>query len=178
MTIPGDLIIRQATPADTDGLLDAERLAFGEPEEAELVEALCAGDSFVPELSLVAEHEGLIVGHILFTHARVGDVDAALLAPLAVVPEHQRKGVGTALGHAGLRIARELGFGAALVLGHPEYYPRFGFEPAIPLGVVPPYPVDPAEAWMALELIPGALARARGAVSVAPEIDHPEMWRE
>lgn len=173
-----DIVLRVAVPQDEAGILAVEREAFGEEEEAALVADLTAGEAFDPELSLVAEKDERIIGHVLFTRARAGSVDAALLAPLAVAPEWQGRGVGSALAREGLKRAATLGYGIALVLGHPTYYPRFGFEPAEARGVVPPYPVHPSEAWMLVELAPGALARARGVVEVAPELMHEEMWRE
>jgi len=132
----------------------------------------------VPELNLIAVEQSEIVGHVLFTRADASGVSAALLAPLAVVMEHQNSGVGAALVSAGLEAARTAGFELSLVLGHPEYYPRFGYVPAIPHGIEPPYPVDPPEAWMVLELVRGALGRARGGVRVADELMDPAMWRE
>lgn len=170
--------IRVATAADTDALLRVERQAFGGDAEADLVVALMAGEAYVPDLNLVAEDNGEIVGHVLFTRADASDVSAALLAPLAVAPERQNSGIGSALASAGLKAAREGGFGLSLVLGHPAFYPRFGYVPAIPLGIEPPYPVDPPEAWMVLELVPGAAGRARGVVRVADELMDPVMWRE
>lgn len=163
---------------DAGGVLAVERAAFGGDVEAGLVEALVAGEAYVAGLSLVAESGGSILGHILFTRARAGEVDALLLAPLAVAPEWQGRGIGSALVRAGLARAAELGFGIALVLGHPAYYPRFGFEPAEPLGIMPPYPVEPSEAWTVLELAPGALRDAAGVVRVAEALMHEEMWRE
>jgi putative acetyltransferase len=125
-----------------------------------------------------------VIGHVLFTRAKVGSAEAALLAPLAVSPEWQRQGVGGALVREALARAARDGFGLALVLGHPAYYPRFGFVPAVPLGVLPLYPVEPSEAWMVAELGPGAVASACGAapkpciVRVAEEFMHEELWRE
>ena len=121
-----DIAIRVATPQDEAAILAVEREAFGENEEAELVDALVAGEAFVPELSLVAVVDDLIVDHILFTRARAGGVDAVLFAPLAVSPDCQGCGIGGVLVCAGLARAAELGFGIALVLGRPAYYPRFG----------------------------------------------------
>ena len=170
--------VRIAVPQDDDAVLAVEREAFGGTVEAELVAALIAGDAYIPDLSLVAEHDGSIVGHVLFTRARAGAVDAVLLAPLAVAPDWQGRGVGSALAREGLRRAAEMGFGLALVLGHPGYYPRFGFEPAEPFGIMPPYPVEPSEAWMVVELAPGTLEKAAGTVRVAEALMHEEMWRE
>lgn len=172
------MIIRTATAADTEALLAVEREAFGGPDEAALVAALMAGNAFMPELSLVAEEADMLVGHILFTRAYAGGVPAALLAPLAVVPTYQRCGIGSELVRAGLGEALAGGFQLSLVLGHPEYYPRFGYEPAEPYGIVPPYPVEPSEAWMVLEMALGARDRAGGTVLVADELMDPAMWRE
>ncbi len=170
--------VRAATAHDAHSILVVERAAFGEDDEADLVVRLTTGEAFVTELSLVAEADGSIVGHVLFTRARAGAVDAVLLAPLAVAPAWQGRGVGGALVREGLARATELGFGLALVLGHPGYYPRFGFEPAEPYGILPPYPVEPSEAWMAAELEPGALEKAFGTVRVAEALMREEMWRE
>ncbi|MDP2233297.1 MAG: N-acetyltransferase, partial [Actinomycetota bacterium] len=155
-----------------------EREAFGGSSEAELVVALMSSSAFIPELSLVADNDGLIVGHVLFTRAYAGGVPAALLAPLAVAPAYQRCGIGGELVRAGLGTALAGGFQLSLVLGHPEYYPRFGYEPAEPYGILPPYPVTPPEAWMVLEMDMGARERAGGTVQVADELMLPEMWRK
>ncbi|MDO9108301.1 MAG: N-acetyltransferase [Coriobacteriia bacterium] len=176
--IASSIVIRTATPADTEALLGVEREAFGGSSEAELVVALMSSSVFIPELSMVAESEGLIVGHVLFTRAYAGGVPAALLAPLAVTPAYQRCGIGGELVCAGLGTALAGGFQLSLVLGHPEYYGRFGYEPAEPYGILPPYPVTPAEAWMVLEMDMGARERAGGTVQVADELMLPEMWRK
>ena len=173
-----DVEIRVAAARDLSAVLAVERAAFGGTVEADLVAALLAGEAFVPDLSLVAECGASIVGHVLFTRSGVGTAEAALLAPLAVAPESQGRGIGGALVRAGLARAAELGFDVALVLGHPGYYPRFGFEPAEPHGIMPPYPVDPSEAWMVAELRPGSLKDAVGTTRVADALMHEEMWRE
>ena len=175
-------VVRVADADDHLGILDVERAAFGGEVEADLVQRLVADSrAFVPELSLVAEDEGVIVGHVLFTRATCGTgtgSSAVLLAPLAVRPEHQGAGVGTRLVREGLARAAESGIGLALVLGDPAYYSRFGFEPALPHGILSPYPVEPAEAWMALELIPGTLAESVGAARFAQAFQDPDLWRE
>lgn len=178
-----DWLVRAARAPDLPGVLAVEREAFGEDEEAQLVAELLEDPmARIPGLSLVAVAAAgtsdWIVGHVLFTRANVGGVEAALLAPLAVAPEYQGVGVGGALVREGLERAAALGFGIALVLGHPGYYPRFGFEPAEPFGIAPPYPVEPSEAWMVAELRRGAVAGARGIVHVADALMHEEMWRE
>ena len=107
---------------------------------------------------------GRIVGHILFSPVTITGglhIPAVGLAPLAVQPEQQRRGIGTALVAAGLDRCRALDIHVVVVLGHPEYYPRFGFQPAQQLGLSSEYDVPP-EAFMALELTPGALDSTEG----------------
>lgn len=177
MSATPEAYVRVASPQDDAAVLAVEREAFGGDAEAELVRALVAGEAFVPQLSLVAVAENRIVGHVLFTRARAGTVDAVLLAPLAVAPDRQHRGIGSALVRDGLERAGAIGFGVALVLGDPAYYPRFGFEPAEPHGIMPPYPVEPSEAWMVAELIAGSLADAAGIVALAAPFMHEELWR-
>jgi putative acetyltransferase len=149
-------------------------LAFGCEEEAQLVEAMRQTPGHIPELSLVAEHDGRIIGHILLSPIVIetadGSVSTLSLAPMAVRPEFQRRGVGSALVRAGLEAARRLGHESVIVLGHADYYPRFGFVPARPRGIEPPLDV-PDEAFMLIELVPGALAGVRGTVRFPPEYD-------
>jgi putative acetyltransferase len=178
------MFIRPVRPEDAAAVLDVERMAFGEESEAELVEALLVDPTARPLINLVAEEDGAIVGHVLFTHAVVhgadGDVDATILAPLAVVPAAQRRGVGLALGREGIAAAEKLGIGLVFVLGHIDYYPKLGFRPAAPLGFIAPYPIDPAvaDAWMVLETRPDLIDSVTGTVRCADAMMHPEMWRE
>ena len=136
-----------------------------------LVYALRASDAFIPELSLVALEGETIVGHVLFTRVVIGDDDAShdglALAPVAVAPSHQRKSVGSALVRRGLEEARRLGQQAVIVVGHPEYYPRFGFAPAQARGIRAPFPVND-ESFLALALRPGGLDGIRGIVEYPP----------
>ena len=143
------VLIRQETSEDADAVYRLVKAAFAAAEhsdgtEQDLVAALRKGRAFVPELSLVAEVDGSIVGHILFTEATVGGDRVLALAPLSVLPGYQRRGVGTALVEEGHRIAREMGYSYALVLGSTTYYPRFGYLPAQELGIQVPKGFPPA----------------------------------
>ena len=108
--------------------------------------------SYVPELSLVATDVGEIVGHVMFSHSRIGDRPVLQLAPLAVKPGRQNQKIGDLLTRVGLRLADERGEPLCLVLGHPNYYPRFGFGPARELGIEPEIDGLPDDVWMALKL--------------------------
>ena len=108
-------------------------------------------DAFLPQLSLVAEQDGALVGHILFTAAQVGNAPVLALAPLSVLPGYQKKGIGTALIREGHRIGRQLGYGYSVVLGCETYYPRLGYRPAAQFGIEAPFPV-PSENFMACKL--------------------------
>lgn len=149
--------IRQEKPEDYEEVYELVREAFASAEHADgneqdLVEALRKGDAFIPELSLVAEEGGQLAGHILFTRARVGEVEVLALAPLSVRPAFQRQGVGIALIEEGHRIARELGFSYSIVLGSEEYYPRLGYREAAGFGVEVPEGI-PSENLMAIRLL-------------------------
>lgn len=174
-----ELVVRAVDPDAGPDVARVVKAAFGSDVEYQLVADLRRdGAAWVPELSLGAYDGEELVGHILFTRAGVGDAPAVLLAPLAVVPAYQKRGVGTALARAGLAASHAAGAGLALVLGHPEYYPHFGFESASPYGIEPPYPVEPADAWMVAELTPGALDAASGPVSMSDVFLDPALWRE
>jgi putative acetyltransferase len=149
------MVIRPETRADADAIAAVNRAAFDRPGEAELVAAIRDSDRFVPELSLVAEVEGVVGGHVLVSYvdlvSEVGRRQVLALAPMAVAPDEQRRGVGGELVREALARAEAAGEPMVIVLGHPWYYPRFGFEPARPLGIEPPFDV-PDEVWMAVRL--------------------------
>lgn len=176
--------IGQASDSQLEEVLDVERNAFGYDKEAELVRDLLDDPTAVPRLSLLAFEGERAVGHVLFTSARLAQTpDAAslaLLAPLAVVPEFQNRGVGGQLIERGITLLTESEVDLVFVLGHPGYYPRYGFEPAGRLGFTAPYPIpeEHADAWMVQALRPGVIGTVHGAVICAEALDKPEHWRE
>ena len=159
--------VRPETPGDKDGVFKVNAAAFGTEAEARLVDRLHNEADAV--ISLVAELDGNIVGHILFSPVTLAGNAVFIqgLAPMAVRPGCQNNGVGSALVHAGLEACKAQGAGAVVVLGHPNYYPRFGFVPASRFGLSSEYEV-PDEVFMVLELEPGYLAGINGKVSYHP----------
>jgi putative acetyltransferase len=144
--------IRLERPVDIPGIRAVNRAAFKTSTEADLVDPLRKQAS--PIVSLVAEDREAVIGHILFSPVTLTphpEVQIMGLAPMSVVPARQRHGIGTALVREGLEQCRRSGFGAVIVLGHAEYYPRFGFRPASQFGLSCEYDV-PDEVFMALEL--------------------------
>jgi putative acetyltransferase len=165
--------IKEETEADFADVYQLNRSAFGQESEATLVELLRNSNSFVPGLSLVATIENKVVGHILFTQIKIkntsdNEYQSLALAPMAVKPELQNQGIGTALVTAGLAKARELGHLSVIVLGHENYYPRFGFQPAVKWNITSPFDV-PSNTFMAIELIDGALKTVSGIVEYQKE---------
>ena len=172
----GALRIRQETEPDYDEVYRLIERAFQTAEHADgneqdLVAALRKGPAWVPELSLVAEIDGRLAGHIAFSKAAVGGDTVLALAPLSVAPEFQGRGVGSALMKEAHRIAGELGYGYSLVLGSETYYPRAGYLPAARLGVEAPEGF-PSENFMALKLREDAKPIG-GAVTYAKEFGIP-----
>ena len=163
------LNIRHETQADYDAVRHINEAAFDTSAEAKLVDALRV--SVESYISLVAERDGEVLGHILFTPVTVDSGDtqwsALGLAPMAVAPANQRQGIGSALVRAGLAECRRIDQPVVFVLGHPKYYPRFGFAPAPQLGLTCEYPV-PDEVFMVAELEPGAINSRTGLVRYAP----------
>lgn len=158
------MIIRKEEEGDRAGVYTVNAAAFNGPDEANVVDIL--RDAADPVVSLVAEENGGIVGHIMFSPVEItGHPDRRVmgLGPVAVLPERQRAGIGSLLVKSGLEECRKLGFGAVVVLGHPAYYPRFGFVPASRFGLRCEFDV-PDEEFMALELAPGYLESISGTV--------------
>ena len=187
MTTKQSLLIRASDKTDRDAILALHLAAFGNTEGEEvsaLTNDLLDDPTAEPRLSLLAERSGQVLGHVLFTAVRVHgsshDQPGRILAPLGVAPKAQGQGVGSALVRESLEQLRKQGTGLVFVLGHPDYYPRFGFEPASQFGLFAPYPIPEAvaAAWMVQELNPGYLGRLKGIVQCAEALDRPEHWRE
>jgi len=163
-------------------IMTVERDAFGRDDESRLVAALLADPTAQPSLSLLAYEGKRAVGHVLFTRATLRgatrECSAVILAPLAVIPDFQRQGVGRALIEQGSERLAGSGVELVFVLGDPGYYSRCGFQAAMPHGLPPPYPVVPETAWMVRALTPGVLGAVRGTVACAAALDPPEYWRE
>ena len=181
------LLIRSSTEADRVAIVSLHREAFGESEGEEvsaLAIALLDDPTAKPMLSLLAEEAGELLGHVLFTAVQIVDgetsVPGLILAPVGVAPSAQGKGVGGALIRAGLERLGGEGAGLVFVLGHPGYYPRFGFATAGTLGFQAPYPIPEknADAWMVQELNPGYIGRVSGTVRCSDALNHPDLWRE
>ena len=156
--------IRAEKENDRDSVYAVNVSAFETPSEGKLVDVL--REQAQPVVSLVAEEKGKVVGHIMFSRVSLPEypnLKMMGLGPMAVAPEHQRKGIGSALIGVGLEQCKQLGFAAVVVLGHPEYYPRFGFSSSSRFGIESEYEV-PEEVFMAMELQPGILKGKTGKV--------------
>jgi putative acetyltransferase len=177
------MIIRVTVDADLEDVLSVHRAAFGSDEEATLVDDLLNDPSAGPVVSLLALEKDAAVGHILFTRARIepeAPLSIYILAPLAVMPHSQKTGVGTALAEKGIQVLSDAGAQLVFVLGHPSYYPRFGFNPAGALGFEATYPIleKNADAWMVKELAPHIIGKYSGKVICADTMNRQEYWVE
>ena len=148
--------IRQENEKDYKQIYNVVKTAFEKAEhsdgnEQDLVGNLRNGDGYIPELSLVAEIDGKIVGYIMFTKILISENEEIALAPLAVLPEYQKQGIGSNLIDYGHKIAKELGYHYSVVLGSEKYYPKFGYIPAINYGIKPPFDVS-SNNFMAIKL--------------------------
>jgi len=172
--------IRESNENDQQAIRRLHLEAFGEPEGAsvsQLAIDLLADETARPVLSLVAEKGAAVVGHVIFSSVRVAGNACAvvyIMAPLAVAADLQKTGIGTALIQRGLELLGERAAQVVLVLGDPNYYSRAGFHAGHDLE--PPYDLEYPEAWMALELQPGALAGIHGVVRCADSLHSPELW--
>jgi putative acetyltransferase len=162
------VITRPESATDHEAIRHVNRLAFGQDEEARLVDVL--RDGGYVRVSLVAEQAGRVVGHILFSELPIitgaGTVAALALAPMAVLPELQRQEIGSALVRRGLEACRQQGHRIVVVLGHAHFYPRFGFSPKLAEHLKSPF--SGKDSFMALELVPGALDGVVGRVQYPP----------
>ncbi len=170
--------IRKETPEDYNRVIELTDKAFqtleiSDHNEGKLVEKLRKAPTFLEELSLVAELTGKVVGHILFTPIIIDNgkqqFQSLVLAPVSVLPEFQKQGIGGQLIEAGHQKAKELGFQSAILLGHPGYYPRFGYQPASIFGIKTHIPLPSDDVFMAVELTDGALSGVSGMVIFPPE---------
>jgi putative acetyltransferase len=164
------MIIRREEPQDITAIRQVNEQAFGGSGEANAIEIL--RDRGAATLSLVAVIDDRVIGHLFFTPAAIETADhtwpALGLAPLSVLPEYQRQGIGSALMKAGLAECARLGYERVIVLGHPNYYPRFGFMRASLYGIRSEWEA-PDEAFMVLELQHGALDGVSGIAKYQPE---------
>ncbi|AKG21704.1 GNAT family N-acetyltransferase [Calothrix sp. 336/3] len=158
---------RPETPADITPISQVITAAFSQPEEALLVEKIRQSENFIPELSIVAVENQVILGHILFSRIFLDTDQTTLsvlaLAPLAVTPKKQRQGIGSQLVEIGLSKCRELNHTIVLVLGNPGFYHRFGFQTASKFNLQPSLPF-PDEPFMVIELVDDALKSVNGIV--------------
>lgn len=163
--------IHQEQQHDRKAVWKLNRISFGSETEANLVNDLRT-DGFV-SVSHVAECDGRIVGHILFSRLQimtaVEAVEAVSLAPMCVHPDFQRQGIGSQLVNAGLEACRKQGHKVVVVLGHSDFYPRFGFSAELAKRLESPF--GGGDVWMALELVPGSLDGIKGRVEYPPPFD-------
>ncbi|CAO3649041.1 unnamed protein product [Cunninghamella echinulata] len=186
-------MIRQETEKDINNVYQINEKSFKQKEEADLVNKLRSSPNFIKELSLVAEIDDdkdgnnkklIAVGYLLFTKIQnIGikplnsnkdeddgdDMKCLALAPLSVLPNYQKKGIGKALIHEGLKKAKELGYRSVIVLGHEHYYEKFGFLPASQWSIQCPFPLDNPNVFRCLELTHGALNHVSGVVEYSKE---------
>jgi putative acetyltransferase len=166
---PG-ILVRREEPGDEAAIRWVNDQAFGQADESRIVDAIRTAGGFL--ISLVAVEGSTTVGHILFSPVSIATQGRPLralgLGPVAVAPDVQRQGIGSRLVESGLEECRRLGYQAVVVVGHPEFYPRFGFRPGRAFGLRSEFDV-PEDVFMVLELTPGALAGVAGLVRYLPE---------
>lgn len=158
--------IRAERPEDKDAIFHVVEEAFRDADcashtEQFLPEKFRQTDLFIPELSIVAILDGKIVGHAMFTKQKIGNINGVILAPLSILPEYQRKGIGSKLILEGHRIAKELGYAASVLVGHENYYPRFGYEKLSKYGISY-VPEMPDQNSFGIQLVEGAFSNLEG----------------
>lgn len=172
--------IRESTSEDLNSIRLVHEDAFGEPEGEVVAQLACnilGDESAKPLLSVIAEDDGRVVGNIIFSSLKIEgaeELSAYILAPLAVSKKCQQHGWGTKLITHGLDKLKNRGVDIVMVYGDPNYYKRTGFKPDH--SIEPPYKLKYPEAWMALELKPGILTRAKGVARCASSLESPEYW--
>ncbi|RUS46930.1 GNAT family N-acetyltransferase [Cohnella sp. AR92] len=169
------MIIRTENEREYQEVYDLNYQAFGNREdESKLVERIRTSEGFVPELSLVAEMDDRIVGHLLLSEATVEDQEEShtviVLAPIAVKPDMQARGIGSSLIQEGIKRCKDLGYELVLLIGHPSYYPRLGFQPARPFGLELLQFEVSDDIFMVYEVKEGALLKMKG------ELKYPEAF--
>ena len=179
--------IRVSKESERNDILNIHRSAFS-PEKgsviAKLVDDLLDDETAMPILSLVAVDNGKLIGSILYTKATITQtempIEAQILAPLAIHPNEQNKGIGEELINEGLKQLKASGTELVFVLGHPSYYPRCGFVPAGQLGFEAPYPIpeEHADAWMVQEFNGDVIGKTTGKVKCSKVLNEPQHWRE
>lgn len=178
--------IKETGINDFDSIMTVEEQAFGYDKEAILTANLLKDPTAEPTLSLLAFDKNNPIGHILFTRVYMNEMTfnqplIHILAPLAVIPEYQKQGIGGLLINEGIKQLKEMDSEMVFVLGHMEYYPKYNFIPdAGKLGYTAPYPIPDkfANAWMVQSLNPNGLVIKKGKVICANELNKPEHWRE
>jgi putative acetyltransferase len=175
------MIIRESNESDLTTIMEVNKAAFNSDIEPKLVSDLLSDPTAKPLLSLVAIINDIVVGHILFTKCSLDsnkDISIYILAPVSVLPSHQGTGIGGALISRGLEILETRGVDLVFVLGHPSYYPRFGFKPAVSYGFDATYPIaeENSDAWMVHILNPRVVGDIRGKVVCADMLNKPEYW--
>ena len=151
--------IREERSDDVEAIRDVNKRAFGQDQEGNIVDALRSNEAAL--VSLVATLNGQVVGHIMYSPITVGGVTGAALGPMAVQPEHQRQGIGSKLIEAGTQRLKDAGYPFIIVLGHANYYPRFGFKPASSFGIKCEWEV-PDDVFMLLVLEPEKMQSVSG----------------
>ena len=162
--------IRDEQPPDITAIREVNRLAFGQDDEGKIVDAVRANGAAL--LSLVATLHDRVVGHILFSPLLIGDASGAALGPLAVLPQHQRHGIGGMLIQEGVTRLRAAGCPFIVVVGHAGYYPRFGFTPASTHGITCQWNV-PDDVFMVLPLDPMKMIHVSGVATYRHEFSTP-----
>ena len=168
------ITLRKETANDIPEIVMVNDRAFERKAEGKLVDTLRESDLYIPELSIVAEVDGQVIGHILLYPVNIHNEEkvhqSLTLAPMSVLPEYQKKSIGKLLVVYALQVAKDLGHGSVIVLGHPSYYPKFGFDNASKWNIKSPFPA-PDGAFMAIELQPGSLDGVSGTVTFPPAFD-------